>query len=629
MVEWCAGLFCKLSPTSIAVSLKARLYFIIAFLGLLPVLGLSMALFAVQIAQRDNAILDRTVRGALHLKEINGLVFAAVMESRGIYMSPDWKTAEPFAEKLAQDLSELQTTAAAWKSIAIAAQRSNVDELSRRIDQFVTFRNELLRLARDVGTDAARRFGDNAANRTVRSELNESLTIVARGYESEVARAREMIVRHDRNVLTTLSMLAALALCALVIGVALVSRGLLAPLSGMRRSMLRLVDGDLDSQVLGMDRSDEIGEMARSVAVFRDSSIERKKLNREAMLLSQLNEWLQSCKSLEELYQMVADFLAKLLPYSAGSLYIYANSRDVLDVAVVWNGGKAAHNMHPDDCWGLRRGHNYTYGEREIDFHCAHVGTDCAEHYCCIPILAHGETIGLLHLEFSSAPSATKHECERAPISDQRRLGLICAEQISMAIANVKLRDQLRDQSIRDVLTGLFNRRYMLETCRREFARAARAKQSVSILSIDADHFKKFNDNHGHDAGDIVLRALSDCLKQCFREEDIPCRYGGEEFVVVLPGATAEVAARRAEDLRAKVEALIVHYLDGILPKITVSIGVAAFPESGNTPQAVLKVADEALYRAKEQGRNRVANGTHGDVHATEDKPLSQLKDAA
>src|SRR5205823_4142684 len=123
--------------------------------------------------------------------------------------------------------------------------------------------------------------------------------------------------------------------------------------------------------------------------------------------------------------------------------------------------------------------------------------------------------------------------------AEQRRLALVCAEQISLAIANAKLRDQLRDQSIRDALTGMFNRRYMLETCRREFSRATRTGQSVSILSMDIDHFKKFNDNHGHDAGDSVLRAVSDCLKANFREEDVPCRFGGEEFVVILPGTVA------------------------------------------------------------------------------------------
>jgi diguanylate cyclase (GGDEF)-like protein len=220
--------------------------------------------------------------------------------------------------------------------------------------------------------------------------------------------------------------------------------------------------------------------------------------------------------------------------------------------------------------------------------------------------LAHGETIGLLHLEFGRENRSNGVQPTKDAIAEQRRLGLICAEQISLAIANVKLRDELRDQSIRDPLTGLYNRRYMMETCGREFSRAARAGQKVSVLSLDIDHFKKYNDNHGHDAGDMVLRAVGNCLESLFRNEDVPCRFGGEEFVVLLPGADASDAVHRAEQLRSRVEALVVRYLEKSLPTITVSIGVAAFPEAGEYPEAVLKAADEALYRAKENGRNRV-----------------------
>jgi diguanylate cyclase (GGDEF)-like protein len=366
--------------------------------------------------------------------------------------------------------------------------------------------------------------------------------------------------------------------------------------------MLRLAQGDLDFAIDGRQRAHELAEMVRAVEVFHTTLLERQKRNRETRLLADLNEWLQSCNSVGELYQMVAEFLGRLLPGCAGSLYIYANSRDVLESAKAWNGGEIMPAMHPDDCWGLRRGRPYTFGGNEIDFRCAHVDPSVESEYCCIPILAHGETIGLLHLRFGSEGEELRKEA----IAEQRRLGLVCAEQISLAIANVKLRDQLRDQSIRDVLTGLFNRRYMLETCRREFSRAARAGQSISILSIDVDHFKKYNDNHGHDAGDMVLRAVGSCLENLFRNEDIPCRFGGEEFVVVLPGADLDAALRRAEQLRGKVEEIVIRYLEKNLPRITVSIGVAVFPDAGDNPQAVLKAADEALYRAKERGRNRV-----------------------
>jgi diguanylate cyclase (GGDEF)-like protein len=142
----------------------------------------------------------------------------------------------------------------------------------------------------------------------------------------------------------------------------------------------------------------------------------------------------------------------------------------------------------------------------------------------------------------------------------------------------------------------------MLETCRREFSRAARAGQSISILSIDVDHFKKYNDNHGHDAGDMMLRAVGNCLENLFRNEDIPCRFGGEEFVVILPGADADAGSRRAEQLRSKTEEIVLRSLEKNLPRIIVSIGVAVFPQAGDNPQAVLKAADGAFVPGKGKG---------------------------
>jgi diguanylate cyclase (GGDEF)-like protein len=590
-------------------SLKSRIYSVIVFLGLLPMLGVAVALVTMDFSRYHDADLDRAARGTIHLERVNGLVYAIVMESRGIYMSADWRAAEPFAKNLIRQLDELQDVVRAWKADGIASQQPNIQELAERIDKFVSFRTELVRLGREESTAAARAFGDNDANRTVRTALNVSLSAVAHAYEQEIGRARSQVEADHRNFLTILLALASLGALALVGGLIFIKTALLTPVLGMKDSMLRLAQGDLDIEVNRRPRVDEIGEMARAVGVFQTTLIERHKLNRETRLLADLNEWLQSCNSLAELYQMVAEFLGRLLPACAGSLYIYANSRDVLESAKVWNGGKMMPAMHPDDCWGLRRGRPYTFGENEIGFLCAHVGPSVSGEYCCIPILAHGETIGLLHLDFGCDQSEDEKPSKEA-VLEQRRLGLVCAEQISLAIANVKLRDQLRDQSIRDVLTGLFNRRFMLETCRREFSRAARTGQSVSLLSIDIDHFKKYNDNHGHDAGDTVLRAVGHCLENVFRNEDVPCRFGGEEFVVILPGADADVAARRAEQLRSKVEALVVRYVEKNLPRITVSIGVASFPDAGDNPQVVLKAADEALYRAKKGGRNRVELST-------------------
>ncbi len=373
-------------------------------------------------------------------------------------------------------------------------------------------------------------------------------------------------------------------------------------------SVLWLISGIIVWQVTRSARQREadlktVTDMQRQVALTESKRV------RESRLLSELNEWLQACKSLDELYDMVATFLAKLMPKTSGSLYIYANSRDVLDGVKAWNHRDDLHAIQPDDCWGLRRGRTYSYGQNEIDFVCGHVHGPAGS-YCCIPIVAHGETIGLLHLVFSHVQHCATggNDCVSCavPCEEERRLALICAEQISLAIANVRLREQLRDQSIRDPLTGLFNRRYMLETCRRELARARRSGEAVSFFSLDVDHFKRFNDHHGHDAGDTVLRTIGECLRSSLREDDVACRMGGEEFVMVLPSTTLEAAEQRAEELRQRVESLVIRYADANLPRVTVSIGIASFPSSGVTPQEVLNAADKALYAAKAEGRNCV-----------------------
>ena len=384
-----------------------------------------------------------------------------------------------------------------------------------------------------------------------------------------------------------------------------VIRDVSTPIHRITESMELISKGDLEAEIPYADRSNELGMMARALTVFKKSLIENERLSAATRTLSELSEWLQSAKSESELYGMISSVLGRLMPECKGSLYIYANSRDVLEIATEWNGQSQTRSLHPEDCWSLRRGHAYVHGTSEIEFHCDHVHCGVNENYCCIPIVAHGDTVGLLHLEYTADSSETAEEA-KARFADRARLGLACAEHLSIAIANMKLREGLRDQSVRDVLTGLNNRRYLLEAARRELLRAERHEEPVSVVTIDVDHFKTFNDNHGHDAGDTVLRHVGETLRTLFVDDAVPCRFGGEEFVVLLPNTGLEEAAVRAEELRAKIEGLTIRYGEGQLPPVTISAGVAAWPAAGANLMELLRAADDALYRAKQNGRNRV-----------------------
>jgi diguanylate cyclase (GGDEF)-like protein len=221
-------------------------------------------------------------------------------------------------------------------------------------------------------------------------------------------------------------------------------------------------------------------------------------------------------------------------------------------------------------------------------------------------MMAHGEALGILHLNHTVPELDQQRLTERIFSKHNIQLATAIADQIALALADLKLREKLRQQAIRDILTGVFNRRYMEETLDRELRRAQRNKSSLGVIMLDIDHFKEFNDLFGHAGGDALLHELGGMLKKSIRGADIVSRYGGEEFLVVLPDATLEITGKRAEDLRQAAKELQVYYLDKPLGKITLSLGVAAFPEHGRTIEEILKNADTALYRAKKEGRGRV-----------------------
>jgi diguanylate cyclase (GGDEF)-like protein len=220
-------------------------------------------------------------------------------------------------------------------------------------------------------------------------------------------------------------------------------------------------------------------------------------------------------------------------------------------------------------------------------------------------MIAHGDTIGVLQVY--SYESAATHEGREEARTNLARLAFVVAEQLAMALANFRLRDSLREQSIRDPLTNLFNRRYMEETFFRELSRAARDHVEIGVMQIDIDYFKQFNDTYGHDVGDILLRAFANLLFAHFRDSDVPCRYGGEEFTLILINSSLEETEARARELQRSVLGLRLHVGDGVEPAPpTLSIGVASYPAHGDTAEALIRAADRALYTAKSLGRDAV-----------------------
>ncbi|MBF0095830.1 MAG: diguanylate cyclase [Magnetococcales bacterium] len=322
-----------------------------------------------------------------------------------------------------------------------------------------------------------------------------------------------------------------------------------------------------------------------------DSLAELQKHHNELVLLSRMNERLQGCATMEEAVRVLEESLQELFKGLDGVVLL--EEGEGYGLAGRW-GGDTDGAFPPSTCM-VAEGWQLAASHRE----------GCRLHWeesggcCCLPLWEQGKVFGFLHLH------------ERAEGADgrfDRHSGLMSTvrEAIELSLANLRMRERLKDQAVRDVLTGLFNRRYLDETLPRELSRAARAQQPLSVAMVDVDHFKRFNDTFGHDAGDAVLREVARLLRDRLRKSDIACRYGGEEMTVVLPGLEILAARERMERIRQELQALQVAHAGVALGTITVSIGIAEFPRHGNQMEELLRKADAALYLAKQSGRNRV-----------------------
>ncbi|QDQ27533.1 diguanylate cyclase [Chitinimonas arctica] len=381
---------------------------------------------------------------------------------------------------------------------------------------------------------------------------------------------------------------------------------------------LRLLSETLEANVV--ERTAELaetnarlqGEVADRQRMQNELQILNRKLeetlrqqaarSNEMEQLNKMGDLMQSCVSVQELSHVLCNFSAGYLEAPAGAVYLIEDESGLVNAESSWGVlPEAERTFPPANCWALRRGQIHPADALQQNLHCQHVSDD--SDHVCVPLIGNGETLGLLHLR------------QPRGLHESAFLDGV-AKRAALALVGLKTREALFNEATHDPLTGLYNRRYLDGAQDDAERRAKRSNRSVGLMMLDLDHFKAINDNYGHEVGDDVLREFSAQLKSSLRSGDVACRYGGEEFTVILNGASLATTRQRAEQFRQSVEQMGVKYRDRIL-KFTVSIGIAAYPEDGNQLADVLHAADAALYFAKNHGRNQVASAANMREAAT------------
>ena len=378
---------------------------------------------------------------------------------------------------------------------------------------------------------------------------------------------------------------------------------------GVLRVLARQVLTQLELTRKLNEQKQLLEERAQTEAALQSANKELKvtlqeleQRGQENATLKEMGDLLQTCLAVEEAYKVVNQFAERLFPGSSGALYVLDDPNELLEAVVVWGHSSMQEPVFAtDECWSLRLGRPHLVEDAGEGPTCSHLTSRPKGTVLCVPMMAQGETLGVLHLQFSDVAPTQRQTQAR------QRWGVNVGEHLALALANLELREDLMLQAIRDPLTGLFNRRYLEEALEREVLRCARKKRALGMIMLDLDHFKTFNDTSGHEAGDSMLKALSYFLLDNVRAEDIVCRYGGEEFLLIMPEASLDLARQRAEQLRQEVKGLTVQHEGHPLGTVTLSLGVVAFPQHGATVNELLRAADSALYSAKQEGRDRVA----------------------
>nr|WP_249425191.1 diguanylate cyclase [Enterobacter bugandensis] len=470
----------------------------------------------------------------------------------------------------------------------------------------------------------------------LQDEQQAALTSAARGedaqavallygmpYEQELERAQTQIDRFrqilDKRVIASVReatkkskalrtasevMVGLTALLFLFVLGFILKRRVLRPVVRLSDVVHRLASQDFAVETPNFNQIDEIGDMAQAIRIFRENGLARQRLEKERdadwairELLARMTQRLQGCENFDDVINVAELFAPNIAPGIAGRLYVFDRDPWQMRCVAQWlSPADDEATFHPDACWAVRRGQSHPPVNGEPDVACYHLPASQAESALCVPLIAQGEAIGLLSFQ-NITP-------ENAPARAYLEL---MAEALGLALANQRLRDALLEKALFDPLTGLRNRHHLEDTLHTQMTQAMRNGEPLSCMMIDIDHFKNINDRFGHEAGDQVIKNVATIVQRAAHDGGLAFRYGGEEFLVLLPGAGEAEAHACAQKIYNGVHALSLRYGLTEIGPVDVSIGIASYPEHAQSDN-LLRAADVALYRAKELGRSRIVS---------------------
>jgi diguanylate cyclase (GGDEF)-like protein len=485
--------------------------------------------------------------------------------------------------------------------VLTTAERVALDEAERNVDELDLIERNAIDQAEHGQSDIARTalFGADheRAQTAVLEPLNRFRALVETRAHDQLTAARERADRYAAVARLMLGLTAALFLGVLYF---VLRRRVAVPLKRMAGIVMRLARQDYTVDVPDDRRRDEIGDMTQAIHVFRENGLERERLEAERAaewrakdMILQMMHRLQAADDLAEFTEVVSCFVPQTFPGISGHFYVIDGTGQTLTRAGSWLEPVEQTASFPlNACWALRRGRPHMTGGGDVPCPHVHEGSALA---LCVPLMAQGETIGLLY--FEQQPDAAMTAAARLYLE-------LMAENVGLALANIRLRKQLTDLACRDALTGLYNRRCLDETVQ-SWGKADQGER-FACLMIDIDHFKRFNDDFGHEAGDMVMRHVAEMMTNVVGARGDAYRFGGEEFAVLLPGGSEAEAATVAEQMRLQIRAAPLSHRGRVLGNVSISIGVAATDQRGSSAVNLIAHADAALLKAKECGRDRV-----------------------